>query len=73
MVVDLDYALDAVCYDLLRGKVDEELIDLKHIESAVVPAEVREILSKMLAPRRADRYPSSAELAADLEVLRKLL
>lgn len=63
------YALGAIWFDLLVPGPTDQVIDPVHLQSIDLPAEIRAVLTKMLAKRRAERYESAAALMQDLQML----
>ncbi|MBC8254682.1 MAG: protein kinase [Ardenticatenia bacterium] len=63
------YSLGAVWFDLLTAQTGDEPLDLDRLQSHSLPNEVLEVLARMVAPRRAERYQRAAALLEDLGIL----
>jgi len=55
------------------AQTGREPLDLDRLQSHSLPNEVLEVLAGMVAPRRAERYESAADLLEDLEMLPALV
>jgi serine/threonine-protein kinase len=67
------YSLGAVWFDLVVPEAATGPVDPARLDAMYLPAEVKEVLGRLIAPRRADRYQDAAELMQDLEMLSTLM